>query len=311
VTRAERPAYRDRLAALVDERASRLCIGLDPSPEALELVGGTGRTRAQRGAAIERFGALLLDGAGAQAVAVKPQLAWYEAAGSDGVAALEATVERARDAGLLVVLDGKRGDIPHSAAAYADAWLGDDAASGVRGDALTVNASPGTDTLAAMAEVAHARGCELYALVLTSNPGAAALQAVAVAREGGSGGEPWWTLVAEAVTRCGVGAVVGATRPEAFGALRTALPTAPLLVPGVGVQGGSLDDLEALDAPLAPPSLVPVSRSLLADAGPGDQARSRDAIERAARALRAVPGGLREPSRAGVETAAGSGRIAT
>jgi orotidine-5'-phosphate decarboxylase len=283
--------YRDRLATLVEQRGgSRLCLGLDPSPSALDLVGGMGSSRADRGRAIARFGELVIGAAAEHAVAIKPQLAWYEAAGVDGIAALADTVAAAREAGLLVVLDGKRGDIPHSAAAYADAWLGDDAASGICGDALTVNASPGTDSLAAMAEVAHARGCDLYALVLTSNPGAEGLQGVRVttAGDGDAAGQPWWQLVARAVPECGVGAVVGATQSHALPALRAALPDAPLLVPGIGAQGGSVSALDALDVAGTPPTLVPVSRSLLPsreEAAGRSPAALGEAIEAAAAEL--------------------------
>jgi orotidine-5'-phosphate decarboxylase len=197
--------------------------------------------------------------------AIKLQLAWFETAGAPGLRALERVLAFARRAGMLVVIDGKRGDVPHSAAAYADAWLGELAESGVGGDAMTINAAIGPDALAAMVEVAAARHCALYALLHTSNPGAASLQAAPLAD-----GRPWWhllaTQLAEADAAVGggvVGAVIGATQPDALRQARELLPMAPLLVPGLGAQGGAVADLAPLATPDAPATLVNASRSLL------------------------------------------------
>lgn len=290
--RTRRASFVERVARRAGDAPLALCVGIDPAPAALALlegipVGVPGRTgRITRAGAIERLAGLLVESARDHAVAVKPQVAWFEAAGVPGMRALERTIEFARTAGVLVVLDAKRGDVPHTAAAYADAWLGDLAGGGAGVDALTINASIGGDSVEAMAAIAAERNTALYALLLTSNDGAATLQAAPLA-----GGDPWWQLLAAELARVDdavgggvVGAVVGATRPELLGALRTAMPNAPLLVPGVGAQGGSASELDGLVVQGAPTSLVAVSRSLLPGEPCGTQA-FRNAVTTAAQEL--------------------------
>jgi orotidine-5'-phosphate decarboxylase len=292
--RTRRSSFVQRLARRAADAPLALCVGIDPSPDALVLLGplppsAVGRpARVTTAAAMERFAGLLVESARDHAVAVKPQVAWYEAAGAPGLRALERTIEFARTAGVLVVLDAKRGDVPHTARAYADAWLGDLAASGAGGDALTVNASIGRDCIEAMAQVAAERSCALYALLHTSNPGAAALQAAPLAD-----GRPWWHALAAELASVDaqvgggvVGAVVGATRPEVFAEARALLPASPLLLPGIGAQGGSVEDLATLlDAGAdAPTSLVVAARSLL-PAEPAATPAFRHAVVTAASAL--------------------------
>jgi len=292
--RARRATYQQRLTRRARDAARTLCVGVDPSPGALALLAGIpigvrGRAgRTTRAGAIERFAGLVIESARDHAAAIKPQVAWYEAAGAPGIRALERTIEFARTAGLLVVLDAKRGDVPHTAEAYADAWLGDDAANGMGVDALTVNVSVGVDSLEVMARVAADRHCAIYALLHTSNPGAAALQSLLL-----DDGRTWWEHLAIELAAADarvdggvVGAVVGATRPELFTRVRELLPTAPLLVPGVGAQGGTVDGLAGLDAPggIAPPSLIVAARSLL-PTEPLDTPAFRDAVATSARAL--------------------------
>jgi orotidine-5'-phosphate decarboxylase len=251
--------YARRLAERAERRRSTLCAGIDPTPETLRLLSDDALdSRATHAAAIERFASFLIESVRDHAVAVKPQLAWFELAGWQGMRALERTVAYARTAGLLVLLDAKRGDVPHSAAGYAQAWLGADAGSGAGGDALTVHGSVGGDALAAMAEVAHARGCQVYSLVHTSNPGAVPLQGAQLAD-----GRAWWELLAADVEAAGAGAVVGATHPEVLHQARAAMPNAPLLLPGIGAQGASVDDISELAPGDAPPPLVAASRALL------------------------------------------------
>lgn len=293
--RRRRASFVDRLARRAADAPLALCVGVDPSPEALHLlegipVGTPGRAgRTTRAGAMERFAGLVVESARDHAVAVKPQVAWFEAAGVPGMLALERTVEFARTAGLLVVLDAKRGDVPHTAAAYADAWLGDEAGSGVGADAMTVNATVGIDAVEAMARIAQQRHCALYALVHTSNPGAGDLQSTAL-----RGGEPWWRHLAAQLSTLDetlgggiVGGVVGATRPELLGQVRHALPTAPLLVPGIGTQGGRTDALDGLLVGADPPTtLVASARSLLPDRRCGTQP-FRHAVDRAAHRMAA------------------------
>ncbi|MCW2955376.1 MAG: orotidine 5-phosphate decarboxylase [Thermoleophilia bacterium] len=268
--RVPRASFAARLERRAQGRPLALCAGLDPSPDAVALLehatGSPGTSaRTMEAARIERFCGMVVEAVRDHAVAVKPQLAWFERAGAPGMRALERVVQHARLAGLLVVLDGKRGDVPHSAAAYAAAWLGEEAASGIQGDALTVNATVGLDALSAMAEVAAARHSALYALLVTSNPGAMALQAAPLAD-----GRPWWHLLADQLAAADaehgpgvVGAVVGATRPDVVRQARELLPSSPLLVPGVGAQGGDAAQLVRDGGRVAPTTLVSVSRSLL------------------------------------------------
>lgn len=303
--------YAQRLARRAGNTTQALCAGIDPAPEATALLANPGpaarvsdgpgdgaSARSTRASAMERFSGMVVEAVRDHASAVKFQLAWFETAGAPGLRALERSVEYARRADLLVVLDGKRGDIPHSAHAYADAWLGDDAASGICGDALTVNAAVGDDALTAMAEVAAARRCALYALLHTSNPGAARLQSVAA---GSPADRPWWELLAQILGEvdqaCGpsvVGAVVGATRPQLLDRVRELLPAAPLLLPGVGAQGGApplprTADPLAQAGSAAPVELITASRSLL-PSEPMETAGFRFAVSAAAAELRAQLG---------------------
>lgn len=271
--RSRRSSFVQRLARRAADAPVALCAGVDPSPDALQLLGplpprALGHAaRVTAAGAIERFAGLVIESVRDHAVAVKPQAAWFEAHGAPGMRALERTVAFARTAGLLVVLDAKRGDVPHTAAAYADAWLGDAATSGAGGDALTVNAAIGRDSLEAMAAIAAERHCAVFALVHTSNLGSAQLQGASLAD-----GMPWWHLLARDVADVDaslggsvVGAVVGATRPAVLAEARGLMPDAPLLVPGIGAQGGSEQDLSVLVATGAasPTTLAVAARSLL------------------------------------------------
>lgn len=304
--RTRRASFVQRVARRAGDAPLALCVGIDPAPAALALLdgipaGAPGRAgRITRAGAIERFAGLLVESARDHAVAVKPQVAWFESAGAPGMRALERTIEFARTAGVLVVLDAKRGDVPHTAAAYADAWLGDLAAGGAGVDAMTINAAIGGDSVEAMATIAAQRHTALFALLMTSNAGAATLQSAPLA-----GGDPWWRLLAaelvrvdEAVGGGVVGAVVGATRPELLGALRAAMPDAPMLVPGVGAQGGSVAELDGLVTQDAPTSLVAVSRSLLPAETCGTQA-FRNAVSTAAQATAARLTGVGNPMSSG------------
>jgi orotidine-5'-phosphate decarboxylase len=294
--RTRRATFVQRLARRAADAPLALCVGVDPSPDALELLGplppsSLGRpARITTAGAMERFAGLVIESARDHAAAVKPQVAWFESAGAPGMRALERTIEFARTAGLLIVLDAKRGDVPHTARAYADAWIGDTAGTGAGCDALTINASIGRDSVEAMAQVAADRHCALYALLHTSNPGAAALQAAPLAD-----GRPWWHALADELAEVDaqlgggiVGAVVGATRPELLAEARALLPAAPLLLPGIGAQGGTVDALAPLveASAEAPTTLVVAARSLLPVEAAAISA-FRHAVDSAAAALAA------------------------
>jgi orotidine-5'-phosphate decarboxylase len=246
-------AFADRLAQAVTSRQSALVVGLDPVLERLpEEVRALGRAasddpREQAARAIEAFDAAVIEAVAPFACAVKPQIAFYEQWGPAGLAAFERALAAARAAGLLVIADVKRGDIGSTAAAYARAHLAP-SPDRTPADAATVNPYLGTDSLTPFLEQVDQAGAGLFVLVRTSNPSASELQDLPV------NGRPLHEHVAdlvvrwgeERVGRCGyssVGAVVGATAPRELARLRACMPRAWLLLPGVGAQGATADDV--------------------------------------------------------------------
>jgi orotidine-5'-phosphate decarboxylase len=237
-----------------------------------------------------------IEAAGPACVAVKPQLACFERLGADGWSALEQTVAAAHEHGLLVLADGKRGDVPVTAAAYGQALVGHTdgpwgAVAGLGADAFTANPLLGRDSLEPLLEAADAAGAGCFCLVRTSNPGAADVQDLVTAAAPAAGGapaavEPGATapvhehlarIVAELgaarMGACGlssVGAVTGATRPELLERLRALMPRAVFLLPGVGAQGGAVEDLAAAFRPHPAAGLVAASRSIVGAAGAGE-----------------------------------------
>ena len=183
----------------------------------------------------------------------------------------------ARDAGLLVIADGKRGDVPVSAAAYGEAMFGD--APALAADAATANPLLGADALEPLVEAAERAGAGVFALVRTSNPGAAdvfdlpAPDAPLHERLAGLVAERAERLAAESGLS-GMGAVVGATEPRHFARLRELMPASIFLIPGIGAQGGRLGDLaEALgDHPAS--ILATASRSIANAPDPGGAAEA-------------------------------------
>ncbi|MEA2320694.1 MAG: orotidine-5-phosphate decarboxylase [Solirubrobacteraceae bacterium] len=206
-------------------------------------------------------------------MAAKPQLACFERLGAPGWAALAEVVDHAHAAGLLVLADGKRGDISVSAAAYGQALVGATPTpfGEVRGlgvDAFTANPYLGVDTLQVMIEAARGAGAGIFVLVRTSNPGAADLEDLELA-----GGTPLWARVAAIVDELGtpgagtsalhdVAAVVGATVPEHVARMRELMPHTIFLLPGIGAQGGRVEDLAPAFAPHRAAGLVTASRSI-------------------------------------------------
>jgi orotidine-5'-phosphate decarboxylase len=243
--------FGDRVAEAVEQTGSTLCVGLDPRIEQLppELIAGLRPGRAGRARAYERFCAGVIDAVAGEAVAVKPQVAFFEALGGYGITALERVCELAREAGLLVIVDAKRGDIGSTSAAYAEAWL--HARDGERpvADALTVNPYMGGDALEPFL--------------------AADIQEQPLAD-----GRPVWERVAELTAAwgapyigssglSGVGAVVGATQPEAVARARELMPNAILLLPGVGAQGGGTELLAPAFRDHPAGGLVVAARSVI------------------------------------------------
>ena len=292
-----------RLAARVSERGSQVVLGLDPDPArvwpaAVEAVPADGTAAARAAAAVAAHCAALIEAAGPACVAVKPQLACFERLGAPGWTALRETIDRARDAGLLTIADGKRGDVPVTAAAYGQALTGSTPTPfgdvpGLGADAFTANPLLGRDALEPLVEAARTTGAGVFVLVRTSNPGAADVEDLPVE------GAPLWERLAGMVHELGgagegiadVGAVVGATAPEHIARMRELMPRAPFLLPGIGAQGGRVEDLGPAFAPGPGAGLVTASRSI-ATAGertgrdPAQAARAEaERLRDAARAL--------------------------
>ncbi len=290
--------FGDRLTAGVAARQSQIVLGLDPDPsrlwpETLEQAPADG-TPAQRAAAAVRAHCIaLVDAAGPACVAVKPQFACFERLGADGWAALKDTIDHARATGLLVIADAKRGDIDVSAAAYAQALVGATPTpfgdvEGLHADAFTANPLLGVDALEPFVAGARAAGAGIFVLVRTSNPGAADVEDLELA----AGGTVWERLAAIVNGLCGdgdgisdIGAVVGATRPEHVTRMRELMPRAPFLLPGIGAQGGRVEDLAPAFAAGRAGGLVSASRSI-ARAYENSGAAPRDAARAEAERLR-------------------------
>jgi orotidine-5'-phosphate decarboxylase len=263
--------YLERLGARVTATATVLCLGLDPDPDG--LPHGFSRDLA----GIERFGSLLLEAAVPHVAAVKPNLAFFEAHGSAGIAALE-RLRASLPSGVPVIADGKRGDIATTAAQQAIAIF-----ETIGADAVTVNPYLGSEAIAPLLERTDRFA---YILCRTSNPGAGELQDLVVEAEGTSAAprERLHERVARRAIGWGpggtVGLVVGATAPDDLRRIREIAPGLPFLVPGVGAQGGAVDPVLAHGPATKPPGstapggalLVNVSRGIAgaATVGEGD-----------------------------------------
>jgi orotidine-5'-phosphate decarboxylase len=286
----------------VSARESQIVLGLDPDPARLWPDASAGEparpgTPAERtAAAVVAHCRAVIDAAAPACVAVKPQVACFERLGAPGWAALHAVAAHARAAGLLVLADGKRGDIDVTATAYTQGLVGTVPAPlgeipGVGADAFTVNPYMGVDTLRTFVAGARPVGAAPFVLVRTSNPGAADVEDLELA----AGGRVW-EAVARIVAELGepapasgltdVGAVVGATRPEHLARARELMPATVFLLPGVGAQGGRVEDLAPAFAPGRAAGLVTASRSLVfaadGDTAPADATRAEAERLRAA-----------------------------
>jgi orotidine-5'-phosphate decarboxylase len=304
--------FGDRVSALVAERESQIVLGIDPDPMALwpevqEVL--TSRDLEQDmpepPPALKAFGfdhdpaaestafatliqcRFLMEAAAPACVGVKFQLACFERLGQWGWRILSTLAGYAHTLGLLTIADGKRGDIDVSARAYADALFGKahtpvGLTAGLRADACTLNPLMGTDTLTPFIDVARPAGAGVFLLVRTSNPGAADIEDLELA----DGGRVW-ERIAEMAHRlgarnvgesglCDVGAVLGATSPQHLARARELMPHAVFLLPGVGAQGGRVEDLAPAFVPGRAGGLITASRSIanayLLDGHDGDPA---------------------------------------
>ena len=262
-----------------------LCVGIDPHPALLAAWG-----LSDDPAGLERFTLTAVEALGSQVAALKPQSAFFERHGSRGVAVLERGIAAARALGALVVLDVKRGDIGSTMQAYADAYL--DPTSPLAVDAVTLSPFLGLGSLEPAFASAAEHGGGLFVLALTSNPeghevqhaqGAQGRTVAGTVLEGLRsrnaavfGGEPLGSY----------GAVVGAT----IGSTGEDLGIGgPLLVPGIGAQGGTVESVRDVFGPTVRDVLPSISREVLA-AGP-DPAALADTAARAAEAFAALVAG--------------------
>ena len=239
--------FADRLIQRVRKLGHPLCLGIDPHLDRIPELFRRGAMEPGDPAtadAVQAFSLAVLERAAPHVAIVKPQIACFEQLGWPGLRALARIAERARERGVLVLLDAKRGDIASTAQAYASAYLEPQSALPV--DAITANPYLGSDSLAPFVERAHRHGGGVFVLVATSNPGGAELQA----RQLDDGRTVSETVAASLRASCdalagpatgwsSLGAVVGATRPEIAERIRAALPRALFLVPGFGEQGAS------------------------------------------------------------------------
>jgi len=249
------PTFAERLDEQIVSKATPVLVGLDPRWDVLppsiqrRAAASPGTIHERTARAFEEFCKELLDAVGHLVPAVKPQVAFFEQLGPYGLNVLRSVMQHARQCGLIVIADAKRGDIGSTSIAYAKAWLaGEDAESAAwPADALTVNPYLGMDSLQPFVDVAADRRAGLYVLVRTSNPGAADFQDLTA--DQGSVYEIVARRIQEASdslrgdhTYGPVGAVVGATWPDQLSQLRELMPSVPFLIPGYGAQGGKASD---------------------------------------------------------------------
>jgi orotidine-5'-phosphate decarboxylase len=270
-----------RLRAAMDTRGP-LCVGIDPHPGLLAKWG-----LGDDVAGLERFAFTVVEALADRVAVLKPQSAFFERFGSRGIAVLESIIRQSREAGALVLLDVKRGDIGSTMAAYATAYL--DADSPLSADAITVSPYLGVGSLRPAFDLAAARNAGVFVLALTSNPEGPAVQH-AVGADGKSVAQ---TIIDEISQLNGgadplgsLGLVVGATIGETGHDLSRV--NGPLLAPGLGAQGGDPAGLRAIFGESLRNVLPSYSREVLSE-GPGVTGL-RAAAERAEAACRAVIG---------------------
>ncbi len=269
-----------RLRAAMDGRGP-LCAGIDPHAGLLDAWGLTDSVNG-----LEKFALGAAEALAPRVAAVKPQSAFFERFGSRGIAVLERVVETSREAGALVVLDVKRGDIGSTAQAYADAYL--DPRSPMAVDAITATPYLGFGSLAPMIETAREHGKGVFVLALTSNPEAPAFQHARTEAGQSVAGtvlEELRALNAGVAPMGSFGAVVGATIADTTEDLAV---NGPLLVPGIGAQGGTADDVRRIFGDVIDLVLPSSSREILG-AGP-DAGSLHAAVERSLDAFLALRG---------------------
>jgi orotidine-5'-phosphate decarboxylase len=253
-----------------------LCVGIDPHPALMDQWGLTDSVFG-----LEKFAMTALEAVGSVAAAVKPQSAFFERHGAKGIAVLEKVIAQARGMGVVVILDVKRGDIGSTAQAYADAYL--DQSSPLAVDAITASPFLGFGSLDPLLDTALANDAGVFVLALTSNPEGPQVQHATTADGRTVAGailDAIATRNVDAATMGSIGAVVGAT----IGTTTEDLDIrGPLLVVGIGAQGGTADDVRRL-AGKSIGNVLPSSSREILEAGP-EKANLLAAAERLARAF--------------------------
>lgn len=245
----------DRLISKIIETNNPTVAGLDPDfdklPEFIKAkaIGEHGNTLKAAANACYEFNKGLIDALYDVVPAVKPQCAYYEKLGFEGMVALDKTIKYAKSKGLFVITDGKRNDIGTTMQAYAVAHLGetnivDNPQEAFGGDALTVNGYLGTDGISPLLDICNDKNKGIFVLVKTSNPSSGEFQDLVLSNGKtvyeymGSMCEQWGENSRGKYGYSAVGAVVGATYPEQLEKLRIEMPHTFFLVPGYGAQGG-------------------------------------------------------------------------
>jgi orotidine-5'-phosphate decarboxylase len=242
--------FGDRLITAIQSKQTPLVVGIDPRLHQLpdQLKPSDLKNFAAAAEAFQQFSCGIIDVVADLVPAVKPQAAFFEMLGPHGMMALAQVIDHATAAGLLVIMDAKRGDIGSTAAAYASAYLGRKPHSPWGCDALTVNPYLGFDTLEPFVDAAKRTGSGIFVLAKTSNPGSHSIQDRVVDKAS------IYALVADEIQRLSaenigtsgygnIGAVVGATYQEQLIELRAKMPNTIFLIPGFGAQGGTADDV--------------------------------------------------------------------
>ena len=269
----------DALQEKIRAKKNPTVAGLDPKPEQIpphilkEAYGRYGETLEGAAQAVWQFNQGLVDALCDVVPAVKPQAAYYERLGWHGMAVLERTIAYAKEKGLFVIADIKRGDIGSTAQAYADAWLGEtrvgEASHPVfNADCVTLNGYMGSDTIEPFVEACKAGDKCLFLLVKTSNPGSGELQNMV------AGDRLVYKVMGDMTAKLGkgtegrygfhlAGAVVGATYPSDMRELRRRLEHTFFLVPGYGAQGGTAEDVQYAFNKYGHGAIVNASRSIM------------------------------------------------
>ncbi len=267
--------FADKLIEIIKEKNTPACVGLDPQlefiPQKINLFPYTRRLRG-RAEPLYEFNSKVIDIIAPHIGIVKLQIAFYEALGQWGIKAYIDTIRYAHKKGLVVIGDIKRGDVPHTAEAYAEAHLGDVYAA----DAVTVNPYLGGDSILPFIKIAEKEGKGVFVLVKTTNPSSADFQEMQV-----SGGRKLYEHVAEKVNQWGrpligksgyssIGAVVGATTGGGMDKLvcpciqlRKIMPNTFFLIPGYGAQGATAKDVKRCFNPDGCGAIISASRSII------------------------------------------------